>query len=176
MLADARGRRARANGGADDERRCVAAAASRCAALVEEDEDRRARQPQQRLPTVRRSQASPTATEQSCIEWQRSGTTSEKSGSARARDPSASCASGTIRSPALRGSSTIVLEVREGVVLLRVAAATSRRGSRAYGSPSAYVFQVCPAASSVSARLRAAIVQSVQLVVIPCVEPDTSAR
>ncbi len=46
----------------------------------------------------------------------------------------------------------------------------------ACGKPSAYVFQVRPAAASVSARLRAATTQSVQSLAIPCVDPETSAR
>ena len=44
------------------------------------------------------------------------------------------------------------------------------------GKPSAYVFQLFLAASSVSARLRPEAVQCVQSLETPCVEPETSAR
>ena len=44
------------------------------------------------------------------------------------------------------------------------------------GKPSAYVFQLRCARSSVSPRFLAETMQVVQSEVIPCVEPDTSAR
>jgi hypothetical protein len=68
-----------------------------------------------------------------------------------------------------------VPEVQERVVLLRVAARRAA-GEATVGRSSAYVFQVFPAAAGVSARLRAWTTQSVQSLVIPCVEPETSAR
>ena len=78
--------------------------------------------------------------------------------------------------PPSRRAASDVAEVEERVVLLRVSARRRRRVKPGCGSSSAYVFHVLRAAASVSARLRAVTMQSVQSLVIPCVEPETSAR
>ena len=89
--------RARPDERPEHERR-DAAAADVALALVEGDEDGRVLQRRAREQRPARkpfSQRSPVATEQSCIEWQRSGTTSENAGSFPARRSDAKRVSGT---------------------------------------------------------------------------------
>ena len=161
----------------EDKSRYVATAPLARGALVEDDEDGPVPERGTRRSGRRNvpSQASPVAMEQSCMSWQRSGTTRLKSGSRpAARSRSKRYKRNDPAQPI--GTRGDVREVEKWVVLLRVAPRPGTREPPLGAAPPRTSSSSCRHARTVSARLGALTWQLVQSLVIPCVEPETRAR